>query len=50
MTIPAKRIAIIPLSLIASANAYGEYMNININAISNDGVLRTSMYLKSYNE
>ena len=48
MTRPANKIAIMPDSLIASAKTYGEYINMNINAVSNDGVLRKSMYLKSF--
>jgi hypothetical protein len=47
MTKPANKIAIIPDSSIASANTYGEYINMNINAISNDGVLRMSIYLNN---
>ena len=34
MTKPANRIAIMPESLSASANTYGEYMNMSMNAVS----------------
>jgi len=47
MTIPENRMAMMPDILIASANTYGEYINMNINAISNEGVFLKSIYLKS---
>lgn len=45
---PANRMAMMPDSLMASAKTYGEYMKISMNAVSNDGVLRRSTYLKSF--
>ena len=48
MTRPANRIAIMPESLSASANTYGEYMNISMKAVSSDGVRLKSTYLKSF--
>jgi hypothetical protein len=48
MTRPANKMAIMPESLSASANTYGEYINMSIKAVSSDGVRRRSTYLKSF--
>jgi hypothetical protein len=50
MTKQANKKDIIPDSSIASEKMYEEYINMNMNDISNDGVLCMSIYFNNRNQ